>query len=350
MLLSKKIFIITIFFNICVASQDIEALPQLPAVIPILVIGSGPAGLMAGVYGARAKVPTYIFTGAEPGGQLLGAGEVENMPGVAVCSGEAIMGQLFKQAQSFGAYLIEDTIIQLDMSSWPFSVISKNSGECKALAIILATGAAPRKLGIPGEVEYWSAGVSACSICDCFLFKDKEVVIVGGGDAAVEHALNLIPYAKKITIFVRKDRMRAASQRQDLMNHEKVTIIYNKQILEVLGDGEKVTGLVIEDSIDKSQELVSCDGLFLAVGHNPNTSLVRDWLELSADGYVKLPTRSQQTTINGVFAAGDIADFRFRQAGIAAGAGIQAALEAIDFLRDHGIDDREIKKLTLFKK
>lgn len=338
----KKIFLMISCFQVAFSAHvdgDVS-------VIPLLIIGSGPAGLMAGVYGGRAKLPTMIISGPEPGGQLMGAAEVENMPAIKRMPGAVIMDTLREQAESFGAQIVEDTVIALDCSTWPFRVTTEQRGELSALALIIATGSVPRCLGIPGEQQYWSAGVSACSICDCFLFEDKEVAIVGGGDSAIEYAMNLVNYARHVTIFVRKPMMRAAQSVQDrIKNHEKITVIYEKEILEVLGDGEVMTGLRVRD-IDSGEETVMpFDGLFLAIGHVPNTELCSSWVSLTPRGYIELKPGSQATSIPGVFAAGDVADPYFKQVGIAAASGIQATLEAVEFLRSQGIDDRAIKQL-----
>jgi thioredoxin reductase (NADPH) len=316
--------------------------------VPILIIGSGPAGLMAGVYAGRAKIPTFIISGHEVGGQLMGAPEVENMPGIIRNSGFDIMHTLQQQALSFGAQIIEDVVIQVNFNEWPFIVTLQNHGALHALSVIIATGATPRRLHVPGENEYWGKGISACSICDCFLFKDKNVAIVGGGDAAVDHALNLVPYASHITLFVRRDQMRAAPSVQErILNHEKISIRFNKEITQILGDGESVTALKIKDGISQQEQVEPFDGLFLAIGHDPATTLFKDQLVLSKTGYIVLDSRSQATSVKGIFAAGDVADDKFRQAGIAAGTGIQAALEAIEFLREKGLDHRSLKTLSL---
>ena len=332
--------------SLTATEYSLKSIPTDTKIIPILIIGSGPAGLMAGRYGARAKIPTVIISGSEPGGQLIGASDVENIPGIPKLSGQAIMAQMREQAANFGAQIIEDTVIKVDFNQWPFHITTQEHGTLFALSVIITTGAAPRLLGIPGEREYWGQGVSACSICDCFLCYDKHVAIVGGGDAAVEHAMNLMGYAAHITMLIRSNKMRAAAKVQErVIDHEKISILYNKEILEILGDGQSMTGLRIIDNQTGEQEVLHCDGLFLAIGHNPNSELFTQTLELLESGYIKLASRSQETSIRGIFAAGDVEDHRFRQAGIAAGHGIQAALEAIDFLREHGIDDRMIKRL-----
>lgn len=320
---------------------DFSILNTKTKIVPIVGIGAGPAGLMAASYAARSKLETVIITGDTLGGQLTGAGEVENMPGLKVSLGADIVKNLEDQARDFGAHFIEDSVESVDFSSWPFEIKLTGGDTITALAVIIATGAAPRKLGIPGELEYWGSGVSACAICDCFMFKNRNVAIVGGGDAAIEQALHLAPYAKNITIFVRKDYMRAAGRMQDkIESYDFINVVYNKEVLRVFGDGQVVTGLELLDTITQETSNVPIDGLFLAIGHNPNTGIFAPYLKLSEHGYIVLDTRSQETSTEGIFAAGDVADYRFRQAGIATGSGIQAALEAIDFLREINFNNK----------
>lgn len=320
----KIVFVVMCCFNLCSAS------------IPLVIIGGGPAGLAAGLYGARAKLKeTLVITGDLLGGQLTGSGEVENWPGIVRKQGAAIMDDFIAQTESVGVQFLEDSVVKVDFSQSPFTLMTSENGILEADALIIATGSTPKKLGVPGEQEYWGAGVSSCAVCDCFLYGDREVVIVGGGDSAIEEALHLVPYAKKITIFVRSDFMRAVPSMQDKLRkyREKISVIYNSHITQVLGDGSSVTGVRVYDARTGQEYEYPTDGLFLAIGHTPNTELFVDWLDLDANGYVYLPTRSQMTTLPGIFVAGDVADNKFRQAGIAAGSGIQAALEAIEFLR-----------------
>lgn len=303
--------------------------------VPLVIIGSGPAGLSAALYGARAKVKTLVITGSEPGGQLMGSGEVENWPGIQRKSGAEIMDGLFEQTESLGVEFLYDSIESVDFSQTPFMLKTLESGSIKAQAVIIATGSHPRKLHIPGESLYWGSGVSSCAVCDCFLYEGKKVAIVGGGDSAVEEALHLMPYAKKITIFVRKPHMRAAACMQDklLLYPDKVEVVYTTEVQEVLGDGTVVTGLRVKNNRTQQESVFPVDGLFLAIGHLPCTELFKKHLDLASDQYICLTQRTQSTQIPGIFVAGDVADNRFRQAGVAAGTGIQAALEALEFLR-----------------
>ena len=313
-------------------------------IIPIVVIGSGPAGLTAAYHCSRLGYDATVISGPHAGGQLMGAGEVENMPGVDVQPGADIIKMLWDNAYKNGVLFIDDVVVNLHFSQWPFKLTLESGKTIKAYSIIIATGSAPRKLGIPGESEYWGMGVSSCSICDGFLYKDKDVAIIGGGDSAIEQALN-IPYAHHITIFVRKSALRAVKRMQDrIKKYRNVTIRYSTEVLKIIGDSEGVTGLEIKDSTTGEVSLFPCTGVFIAIGHNPNTDLFKNEIELSHDGYIKLATRSQQTSVSGVFAAGDVADDKYRQVGIATGTAIQAALEALEFLRDKNILDRAHNK------
>ncbi len=322
-------------------NYDLSVLPNLNDIAPIVIIGSGPAGLAAGLYAGWSKFNSFVIRGNYPGGQLMGAGEVQNIPGIRPKNGADIMKDFEDQTLSLGAEFVDGSVTSVDFSQWPFVIQLDNGKTMRALSVIITTGAAARKTGVPGEEEYWGRGVSVCAVCDAFLYQNKDVVIIGGGDAAIEQALHLAPYAKSITIFVRKDRMRAASRMQDkIRNHEKITIVYNKEITSINGDGDAVTSIGLQDANSGEITNFACDGVFLAIGHNPNTQLFQSSFDLSKDGYINLESRSQETAIPGIFAAGDVADSKFRQAIIAAGSGAQAALEAVNFLRDIGFTER----------
>jgi thioredoxin reductase (NADPH) len=325
-----KVFLNTILLSVLLISVGSSL-----GVIPIVVIGGGPAGLAAGMYGARSKFDTLVITGELPGGQLTGSGEVENWPGIIRKRGADIMDDFVEQVAGVGACFLDDIVEEVDFSESPFRIFTLENGIIEAEAVIIATGSYPRKLHVSGETRYWGSGISSCAICDCFLYTGREVGVVGGGDSAIEEVLHLVPYAKKITLFVRGSRMRAAQAMQDKLTlyPDQISIIYNVGIDEVVGDGKTVTGVLIVDRKTDIRYHYSLDGLFLAIGHTPNTKIFKHWLRLDSEGFFNLPTRSQMTEIPGVFVAGDVADKHFRQAGIAAGSGIQAALEAIDFLR-----------------
>ncbi len=310
-------------------------------VVPVVVIGSGPAGLSAALYAARAAVYTVVFEGKKPGGQLIETTYVENWPGTAKLLGSQLIDQNRKQAEKFGALMVQDTVVAADFSKWPFVLKTEEGAEIHALSVIMATGANPRKLNdtrkVPGENEYWGYGVTTCAVCDAPFYKGKKVVVVGGGDSAVEEATLLTAYANSVTVLVRGSAMRAAPAMQArLKSSPKITVLYNKEITEIFGTGTVVTGVQIIDSKDKQTKRLDVDGVFLAIGHKPNSDLVKNVVQIDSEGYIVLPKRSQQTTLPGVFAAGDVADRVYRQAGVAAGDGIKAALDALAFLQEHG--------------
>lgn len=309
-------------------------------VVPIAVIGGGPAGLTAGLYGVRAGIHTVVFTGETKGGQLTNTTFVENWPGIKKAYGHEIMDVLFEQAESFGAKIVEDTIVKVDFAKWPFVLETESKKTINALSVIVATGAAPRKLGIPGELDYWGKGVSPCAVCDCHFFKNKDVVIIGAGDSAIEEAMILSHYAKNITIIVRKDIMRAAKRMQDKIGEfSNVKKIFNYEVLKIVGDGQVVTGVEIKDANSGKTSVIKCQGVFLAIGQNPNTDLFAPFLQLNRFGYIHVQGRSQATSVPGVFAAGDVEDNEYRQGVVASSSGCKSALEAVKWLRELGLTE-----------
>lgn len=311
----------------------------------VVVIGGGPAGYTAGMQTTRAGLPTVIFTGPNPGGQLMGTTSVENYPGVKTSMGSTIPETMAEQARDFGATIIQDTVSAVDFSVWPFVVTTQDERQVRALSVIIATGATPRMLQVPGESNYWGRGVSSCALCDCMFFQDKAVFIAGGGDAAVEEAMQLSPFAQSSTMLVRGNKMRAVSQMQGKLNdYPNVKTLYNKRVTEVIGDGKAVTALKIKDTELGKEEVVKADGLFLAIGQSPNTDLFKGQIELTSSGYIVLEGRTQATSVPGVFAAGDVEDADYRQAIVSAGHGCQAGLEAVRWLREVGITDQMIKR------
>ena len=317
-----------------------NALDTRPTVV---VIGSGPAGLMAALTCARLGVTTKVIRGMEPGGLLLGAGMVENMPGMAEKRGYEIMNDFMQRAEKFGAEMIDDEVVSIDDTQRPFVLACTSGTEIKADALIVATGSAPRHLGVPGENEYWGRGVTSCAVCDCFLVKDKHALIVGGGDSAIEHALHLAHYADKITMLVRGEHMRASEHQQKKLDiyrsANKLNIMYSTDLVAIEGNGERVQHVMVLDKKTNQKQTLEVAGIFLAIGHVPNSSMVPATVAKLPDGTILLATRSQQTTVSGIFAAGDVADNKFRQAGIAAGAGQQAGMEAVAYVQAFGGSD-----------
>ena len=297
----------------------------------LLIIGSGPAGYTAAVYGARAMLEPILVQGIQPGGQLTITTEVENWPGDIQVQGPELMARMEEHARAAGTELVSDHISSLDLSGWPFRAEGEGGVTYLAEAVILATGAQARWLGLPSEERYKGFGVSACATCDGFFYRGQEVVVVGGGNTAVEEALFLTNFATKVTLVHRRDELRAERILQErLFNHPKVEVIWDHAVDEVLGGGQPavVTGVRLKHVGSGETRDMPCAGVFVAIGHAPASSLVEGQLELHHGGYVRTTPGSTATEIPGVFAAGDIADPIFRQAVTSAGMGCMAALEA----------------------
>ena len=302
----------------------------------IIVIGSGPAGYTAAVYAARAMLKPILVYGIEQGGQMSTTTDVENYPGFAdVIQGPWLMEQMRDQAKAVGTELIEDHVSSLNLKSSPFEAVGDSGQKYTADTIIISTGAQARWLNLKSEQEFRGFGVSACATCDGFFFKDKEVAVVGGGNAAVEEAMFLTKFATKVKLIHRRDQLRAEKLLQKkLMDNKKIEIIWDTVVEDVLGDKEpkNVKGLKIKNVKTNKVSEIKIDGLFIAIGHDPATSLVKGQLDMDKEGYVITKPDSTITNIPGVFAAGDVKDKIFRQAVTAAGMGCMAALEAEKFL------------------
>ena len=302
----------------------------------VLIIGSGPAGYTAAVYAARAMLKPILVYGIEPGGQMSTTTDVENYPGFAnVIQGPWLMEQMRDQAKAVGTELIEDHVSSLNLKSSPFEAVGDSGQKYTADTIIISTGAQARWLNLKSEQEFRGFGVSACATCDGFFFKDKEVAVVGGGNAAVEEAMFLTKFATKVKLIHRRDQLRAEKLLQKkLMDNKKIEIIWDTVVEDVLGDKEpkNVKGLKIKNVKTNKVSEIKIDGLFIAIGHDPATSLVKGQLDMDKEGYVITKPDSTITNIPGVFAAGDVKDKIFRQAVTAAGMGCMAALEAEKFL------------------
>lgn len=308
-------------------------------VIPVAIIGSGPAGLSAALYVSRAGMKSFVFAGPTPCGQLTQTTYIENWPGRERVLGSTLMDDIKNQAISFGALIIHDTITKIDSSSWPFVVETEDGRSFKALAIIIATGATPKILNIPGEREFWGNGVTTCAVCDAPFFKDKEVVISGGGDSAAEMVFELAPYVKKVTMLVRKDKMRAAVAMQErVAKYSNAVVDYHKEIKAVYGDSSGVNAIDLYDNEKDTVARVATDGVFLAIGHVPNSAMIKGQVPLDDHGYIKMNGRSQESLVPGIFAAGEIQDPEYRQAIVASGEGVKAALDATSFLYSRGFN------------
>ena len=304
----------------------------------VIVIGSGPAGFTAALYAARANLAPLVLKGLEAGGQLMLTTDVENYPGFADgLLGPELMDQMEKQAARFGAEIIPVHVTDVDLSERPF-VVRAGDQEWRGRTIIVATGATARWLGVPGEEKLRGRGVSACATCDGFFFRDRELVVVGGGDTAMEEATFLTKFASKVTIVHRREEFRASKvMSARALANPKVDVIWNTTVGEVHGD-DAVSGVTLNDLRTDVSRTFAADGLFVAIGHDPNTALFRGKLALDDEGYITVAEPRTATSVPGVFAAGDVTDRTYRQAVTAAGQGCKAAIDAERFLEDeaHG--------------
>lgn len=302
----------------------------------VLIIGSGPAGYTAAIYAARANLAPILVRGIQPGGQLTITTEVENYPGYAeAVQGPWMMTQMEQQADRVGTRLIDDTIVAVDFRRRPFVATGDSGDTYRADAVLVCTGASARWLDLPGEKQFKGFGVSACATCDGFFFKGKTVAVVGGGNTAVEEALFLTNFATKVLLIHRRDRLRAEKILQDrLLRNERISIVWNHVIDDITGDEDPpgVTGIRLRNVESGETHTVPVDGVFIAIGHTPNTEIFRGQLTMDEDGYIVTRPDSTATNVAGVFAAGDVRDKIFRQAVTAAGMGCMAALEAERFL------------------
>jgi thioredoxin reductase (NADPH) len=306
----------------------------------VVIIGSGPAGYTAAIYAARAMLEPVLIEGIQPGGQLTITTDVENYPGFAdVIQGPWLMEQMKAQAAHVGTKLVADHVKELDTSTRPFRVTLESGGVYLADTVILSTGAQAKWLDLPSEQKYRGAGVSACATCDGFFYKNKDVVVVGGGNTAVEEALFLTNFASKVTLVHRRDSLRAERILQDrLFKNPKVELVWDSAIEEITGGGnpQKVTGVKLKNVRSGAITDRSTDGVFIAIGHSPSTELVAGKIKMKPNGYVWTAPDSTATSVPGLFAAGDVTDDIFRQAVTAAGMGCMAALEAERFLAAEG--------------
>ncbi len=315
----------------------------------VVILGSGPAGLTAAIYAARAELSPMVIEGPQPGGQLTITTDVENYPGFAKgIMGPELMDEFRDQATRFGTEILNVWIDKVDLSARPFTLFGKESVDStevttviKAETLIISTGASAKWIGVKGEepvpVGLGGNGVSACATCDGFFFRGKPIVVVGGGDTAMEEATFLTKFASKVTVVHRKDTLRASKIMQErALKNEKIEFMWNTEVREILGEQSTgVTGIKTFNNQTNEEAIFPCEGVFVAIGHKPNTDLFKDWLEMDEIGYLKTEGSTMKTNIDGVFACGDAQDSYYRQAITAAGSGCMAAIDAERFLSEH---------------
>lgn len=303
---------------------------------PVVVIGSGPAGISAAMHLLDAKIPTIVITGEEPGGLITRAKWVENWPGIQPASGYDIMESIFDQARSRGVSFLDDKVIAVDFMQYPFLIECEEHDPIEAASVIVATGSSPRKLGIPGEDKYWGSGVSGCATCDAFAFEGKDVAVIGGGDSALTSAVHLAEYASHVYVLVRGRDMRAQSYVRDKIEeyNGKIEVLYGREPREVVGDGTQVTGIRLFNKAESAYEVLPVSGVFIMIGHGPSTELFDGQIDLSNSGHVLVDPVTCETSMHGIFAAGDVVQFAYRQAPVASASGISAAGKGvINFIR-----------------
>lgn len=302
-----------------------------------VIIGSGPASLTAAIYAARAHLNPLVIEGSNPGGQLMGTSAIENWPGNIHIMGSQLMMNMKEHAQHFGTEFLSESVTSIDTSAHPFTITTDKNKSIKSHSIIIATGATAKRLHIPGEDTYWAKGVSTCAICDGIFFKNKKVVIVGGGDTAMENASFMTKFTDDITIIHILDKLTASAiMQQRVLDNPNIKIIYNSTVTTIEGDGNVVTNITIANQKTKEKSKLEVDGLFIAIGYTPNTGIFKNKISTDTWGYIELKKQTQ-TSVEGIFAAGDVADFRYRQAITAAGSGCMAAIDVENWLRSQHV-------------
>ena len=305
----------------------------------VVIMGSGPAGLTAALYTARANLEPLVFEGPEAGGQLTTTTDVENFPGFPNgIMGPELMDLMREQSERFGAQCVHKAVTAVDFSKRPF-LVSTEDEQILASTFIISSGATARMLGLPSERELVGYGVSTCATCDGFFFRDKELVVVGGGDSAMEESIFLTKFATRVTVVHRRDKLRASViMQQRARENEKIDFIWNGVVEDVLGSREDgVTGVRIKDVVTGESYVKECQGMFVAIGHTPNSEIFKGQLEMDDNGYLITNNGTSETSVAGVFAAGDIQDIRYKQAITAAGSGCMAAMDAEKFIEEHGL-------------
>lgn len=306
----------------------------------MLIIGSGPAGLSAAIYGARAGMQPIVVQGLQPGGQLTITTDVENYPGFRdVIQGPWLMQEMQAQAEHVGTRMLWDTIMEVDLSGPPFRAIGDSGDVYEGDTLVIATGAQAKWLGVPGEQELSAKGVSACATCDGFFYRGKKVVVIGGGNTAVEEALYLTNHSQDVTLIHRRDSLRAEKILQDrLLAHPHIKVLWNKAVDHFIGGDSGLTGVALKDTVTGERSIEPTDGAFVAIGHAPATELFKGKLELDESGYIVVQPGTPKTAVPGVFACGDVMDHTYRQAVTAAGTGCMAALDAERFVAERDFE------------
>ncbi len=321
-----------------VPSIDLTRAQGKKNLVHVAIIGSGPAGLSAALYAARFKRNTVVFEGEKPGGLLTETSVVENWPGFTLIKGPELIKRMRHQAKAAGALFAKDTITHVNLSVWPFELGTARGNRIHALSLIIASGAVPRSLDIPGESAFWGRGVTSCAKCDAPFFKDKRVMVVGGGDSAIEQAMQLAQYAKQVMIMVRKPYFKAGPVMQEyLRQYPNVVVRHEVELKAIHGNVAGVTAVSVYEHRTRAEKEEPIDGVFLAIGHEPNVSLFKGILPTDSAGYLVREPHSARTAVNGVFVAGEVTDNYYRQAIVAAGDGVCAAIDANAFLSSIGV-------------
>lgn len=308
-------------------------------VYDVVVLGSGPAGLTAALYAARGQLKTLVLEGNLPGGQLTTTTTVENWPGNIAIQGIDLMDNMRAHAIKYGAQLVTEAAVSVDFSQQPYTITTAGKKTFQGTTVIIATGSSNKKLGCIGEQEYFAKGVATCATCDAPFYKDKDVIVVGGGNTSVTEVEHLSHFAKTVTVIHILDKLTATDPiKEKILNHPKISFIYESTIKEIQGDGSRVTQVIIEHQKTKALSTLATDGVFIAIGFDPNTQLFKGQLDLNQYGYLVMQGHTN-TSKPGVFAAGDVSDYRYRQAITSAGAGCMAALDAQAYLASKGLGE-----------
>ena len=336
-------------FYIYVSWKDIPDIKQandVKNVVPVLVLGSGPAGLSAGMYTARAKFPTVVLSGPVSGGQLTDVRQIENWPGKERMSGIDAIEDLREQAERFSTVILNDSAKKVNLSTWPFIVQTEAGLQLRPLSLIIATGRIAKRLLVPGIQQYWGKGIGTCTICEAPFHKGHVVAVVGGGDTAGDRAQQLAAHAQKVYMIVRNPELDASGTVQDYINATKnITVLYNSELKAVDGNDKTITSATVYNYKTDKIFKFPLKGLYFAIGYHPNSEVIKHALKTDSDGFIILNGRTHQTSVPGVFAGGDIVDKRYGKAGVATGSGIKASLDAIDFLQDIGFTTDTAKRL-----